>query len=345
MLISIIRRYACIANAGRAISHHSGRLGATELQAPRKLMQIDLCVWKALRAATLSARNPYQLLDRPFARRNETGVRGALVLQDSRLPQGGAVPLVLLHGGGSTIETSFGKLLPLLSKERQVIAFEQQGHGHTADVDRPFSFEQSAEDAVAFALSPESREGGLVRLRQRRPHRAASRDLISRGGAWPDPAIDHVQEIDPSCVTSSYFASEKGGPAHAAAATGAAGLAAVVFSLGDADLFELGPEFLVGEGGLGHSTRVSRGAGLAIRCSVSSGRYRHLAGKLPARGASALHPATQDYFPGLGRQATAPSARRVAGSFECQRPQCQREQICEAIPAARAPAGCVSEFG
>ena len=62
----------------------------------------------------------------------------------------GGTPLVLLHGGGSTIETSFAKLLPLLSRNRQVIAFEQQGHGHTADVDGPFSFEQSAEDAVAL---------------------------------------------------------------------------------------------------------------------------------------------------------------------------------------------------
>ncbi|MFL5429771.1 MAG: alpha/beta fold hydrolase [Myxococcales bacterium] len=63
----------------------------------------------------------------------------------------GIVPLVLLHGGGSTIETSFGKLLPLLSKDRQVIAFEQQGHGHTADIrDRPFSFTQSADDAAAL---------------------------------------------------------------------------------------------------------------------------------------------------------------------------------------------------
>ena len=44
-------------------------------------------------------------------------------------------PLVLLHGGGSTIDTSFGKVLPSFAKTRQVIAFEQQGHGHTADVD------------------------------------------------------------------------------------------------------------------------------------------------------------------------------------------------------------------
>jgi pimeloyl-ACP methyl ester carboxylesterase len=65
-------------------------------------------------------------------------------------PAKGDVPLVLLHGGGSTLETSFGKLIPLVSKSRQVIAFDQQGHGRTADVDRPFSFEQSAEDAVAL---------------------------------------------------------------------------------------------------------------------------------------------------------------------------------------------------
>ena len=62
----------------------------------------------------------------------------------------GSLPLILLHGGGSTIETSFGKVLPALAKNRQVIAFEQQGHGHTADIDRPFTFEQSAEDTVAL---------------------------------------------------------------------------------------------------------------------------------------------------------------------------------------------------
>jgi pimeloyl-ACP methyl ester carboxylesterase len=65
-------------------------------------------------------------------------------------PSKEGIPLVLLHGGGSTIETSFAKLIPLVSKSRQVIAFEQQGHGHTADVDRPFSFGQSAEDTVAL---------------------------------------------------------------------------------------------------------------------------------------------------------------------------------------------------
>jgi pimeloyl-ACP methyl ester carboxylesterase len=65
--------------------------------------------------------------------------------------RGGAPPVVLLHGGGSTIQTSFGALLPLLARTRRVIAFEQQGHGHTADVpDRPFSFAQSASDTAAL---------------------------------------------------------------------------------------------------------------------------------------------------------------------------------------------------
>ena len=59
-------------------------------------------------------------------------------------------PLVLLHGGGSTVQTTFGAILPVLARTRRVIAPEQQGHGHTADVDRPLSFEQMADDTAAL---------------------------------------------------------------------------------------------------------------------------------------------------------------------------------------------------
>jgi len=66
-------------------------------------------------------------------------------------PNDRQLPLVLLHGGGDTIQTSFGHVLPELSRDRQVIAFEQQGYGHTADItDRLFSFEQSADDTEAL---------------------------------------------------------------------------------------------------------------------------------------------------------------------------------------------------
>src|SRR5260370_879927 len=63
---------------------------------------------------------------------------------------GSGQPLVLLHGNLSTIGTSFGKVLPRLSSTRRMIAVEQQGHGHTADLDRPFSLEQWAEDTTAL---------------------------------------------------------------------------------------------------------------------------------------------------------------------------------------------------
>src|SRR5713226_5345352 len=57
---------------------------------------------------------------------------------------GEGFPLVLLHGGLSTIGTSFGKVLPGLARGRQVIAIEQQAHGHTADSDRPLTYVQMA---------------------------------------------------------------------------------------------------------------------------------------------------------------------------------------------------------
>jgi pimeloyl-ACP methyl ester carboxylesterase len=59
-------------------------------------------------------------------------------------------PLVLLHGAFNTINMAFGQLIPEFSKKRQVIAVELQGHGRTADIDRPFSFESMADDIDAL---------------------------------------------------------------------------------------------------------------------------------------------------------------------------------------------------
>lgn len=54
--------------------------------------------------------------------------------------------LVLIHGGGSTIHTTFGRVLHDFAKTHKVIAVEMQAHGHTADIDRPLSFQQDADD-------------------------------------------------------------------------------------------------------------------------------------------------------------------------------------------------------
>jgi pimeloyl-ACP methyl ester carboxylesterase len=59
---------------------------------------------------------------------------------------GAGKPLVLIHGGGSTIQTSFGRILSALSENRKVIAVELQAHGHTNDRNIPLSFEQDADD-------------------------------------------------------------------------------------------------------------------------------------------------------------------------------------------------------
>jgi pimeloyl-ACP methyl ester carboxylesterase len=63
---------------------------------------------------------------------------------------GDGTPLVLIHGGGSTIRTTFGKILPLLARHYKVIAVELQAHGHTADRDSAESFEQDANDVAAL---------------------------------------------------------------------------------------------------------------------------------------------------------------------------------------------------
>ncbi|HXW14698.1 MAG TPA: alpha/beta hydrolase [Terriglobia bacterium] len=111
-------------------------------------------------------------------------------------------PLVLLHGGGDTIKTSFGQILPELAHQRQVIAFEQQGFGHTADIaDRPFSFEQSADDTAAlldhlhvcqadlFGFS----NGGTIALHFAIRHPHIARKLVVASGffshAGADPAF------------------------------------------------------------------------------------------------------------------------------------------------------------
>lgn len=60
------------------------------------------------------------------------------------------VPLVLLHGGGSTIDVTWGRILPHLAAERRVIAVEEQGHGRTTDRDAPVRFDTSADDVAAL---------------------------------------------------------------------------------------------------------------------------------------------------------------------------------------------------
>lgn len=60
------------------------------------------------------------------------------------------VPLVLLHGGGSTIDSTYGRIIPFLARDRRVIAVEEQAHGRSSDRDAPLRFATSADDVATL---------------------------------------------------------------------------------------------------------------------------------------------------------------------------------------------------
>src|SRR5438045_3758032 len=62
---------------------------------------------------------------------------------------GAGRPLILLHGGLGSGEM-FGPVLPLLSQRHQIVAVDLQGHGRTADIDRPIDVRLMADDIAAL---------------------------------------------------------------------------------------------------------------------------------------------------------------------------------------------------
>ncbi len=62
---------------------------------------------------------------------------------------GEGAPLILLHGGFGATEM-FAAILPALAAQRRVIAVDLQGHGRTADIDRPLRIESMADDIAAL---------------------------------------------------------------------------------------------------------------------------------------------------------------------------------------------------
>src|SRR5712671_7534777 len=58
-------------------------------------------------------------------------------------------PLILLHGGLGSGEM-FGPVMPMLAERHQVIAVDLQGHGRTADIERPIDVRLMAGDIAAL---------------------------------------------------------------------------------------------------------------------------------------------------------------------------------------------------
>ena len=105
---------------------------------------------------------------------------------------GKGTPLVLIHGGGSTLETTFGRVLHDFAKTHRVIAVEMQAHGHTADIDRPLSFQQDADDIAAL-------------LKQLKIEKASIFGFSNGASTTLQFAIRHPEMTDKIIVGSTFY--------------------------------------------------------------------------------------------------------------------------------------------
>jgi pimeloyl-ACP methyl ester carboxylesterase len=111
----------------------------------------------------------------------------------------GGTPLVVVHGGFGVADM-YGDLLDRLAGRRRVVAVELQGHGHTADIDRPFTWEAFGDDLGALVAHLELGEvdlfgyslgaGTVLRAAIQHPDRVRRLAVVSfacrRDGSYPE---------------------------------------------------------------------------------------------------------------------------------------------------------------
>ena len=122
-------------------------------------------------------------------------------------------PLFVLHGAYMTID-AMGEIVPSLAETRQVIGVELQGHGHTADVDRPLSYEQMADDTAALLrhLGIEEADvfgfsmGGAAALQVAIRHPEVVRKLVVASASYTSDGMHpELLEMTPT-ITPEAFA-------------------------------------------------------------------------------------------------------------------------------------------
>lgn len=131
---------------------------------------------------------------------------------------GKGAPILLIHGGVCTIELCFSALVDHLKASRRVIAVEWQGHGHTADIDRPLRSHLLADDmskllkqlGIAKADVLGFSVGASVAYEMAKTHPEQVNSLItlslvtSRDGAYAE-FFDNMERLTPAMFQGSPF--------------------------------------------------------------------------------------------------------------------------------------------
>ena len=122
-------------------------------------------------------------------------------------------PLVLLHGAYMTVD-AMGPILPGLAESRRVIVPEMQGHGRTADIDRPITYEGMADDVAALLrhLGIDEADvfgysmGGGAALQLAIRHPGSVRRLVVASASYTSDGMQpELHEMVPS-ITPEMFA-------------------------------------------------------------------------------------------------------------------------------------------
>lgn len=103
--------------------------------------------------------------------------------------------LVLIHGGGSTISTTFGRIIPSLANYYQVVAVELQAHGRTNDRNLPESFEQDADDVVELLHNLQIPKASLF-------------GFSNGGNTVMQIAVRHPELVNKLIIASSFYKRE-----------------------------------------------------------------------------------------------------------------------------------------
>jgi pimeloyl-ACP methyl ester carboxylesterase len=130
-------------------------------------------------------------------------------------------PVVLLHGSYMAIPSNWQEMIAALSKSRQVIAVEMQGHGRTADIDRDFSYDNLADDIAAMLdylkvakadLIGYSMGGGVaMNMAIRHPQKVrkvVSISAVFRHDGWVQEALDAYPQLTAEAFKGTPFEAE-----------------------------------------------------------------------------------------------------------------------------------------